>query len=145
MLAPFPPVRPLLGLLRKLGTPEAVRVARLLVQPANAMASQLFEGEAPRVLLLGNAMHADVPPDAPISGAMGFLMTMLAQDYGWPVPVGGSGQLTAALVNRACSAGARIECQSERFSHPGAGRPGGGRDHRGGADGDRAAVRWWPT
>ncbi|CAM3597820.1 Amine oxidase domain-containing protein [Mycobacterium colombiense] len=123
MLAPFPPVRPLLGLLRRLGTPEAVRVARLLVQPANAMASQLFEGEAPRVLLLGNAMHADVPPDAPISGAMGFLMTMLAQDGGWPVPVGGSGQLTAALVKRACSAGARIECnQNVSRIHVRAGR-----------------------
>ncbi|MEM6109428.1 NAD(P)/FAD-dependent oxidoreductase [Mycobacterium sp. 050272] len=123
MLAPFPPVRPLLGLLRRLGTPEAVRVARLLVQPANAMASQLFDGEAPRRLLLGNAMHADVPPDAPVSGAMGFLMTMLAQDHGWPVPVGGSGQLTAALVARACSAGARIECdQNVSRIHVRAGR-----------------------
>ncbi len=107
MLAPLPPVRPLLGLLRKLGTPEAVRVARLLVAPANALASELFDGDAARTLLLGNAMHADVPPDAPISGAMGFLMTMLAQDHGWPVPVGGSGQLTAALVARARAAGAR--------------------------------------
>lgn len=110
MLAPFPPVRPLLRLLAKLGTSDAIRVARLLVQPANAMASELFAGDALRVLLLGNAMHADAPPDAPVSGAMGFLMTMLAQDGGWPVPVGGSGQLTAALVNRARSAGARIEC-----------------------------------
>ncbi|MBV8787416.1 MAG: NAD(P)/FAD-dependent oxidoreductase [Mycobacterium sp.] len=110
MLSPFPPVRPLLRLLRKLGTAEALRLARLLVEPANIMAKHLFDGEAPRVLLLGNAMHADVPPDAPISGAMGFLMTMLAQDCGWPVPVGGSGQLTAALVNRARSAGAQIEC-----------------------------------
>lgn len=110
MLAPFPPVRPMIALLRKLGTSEAIRVAQLLVQPANTMVSQLFAGEAPRVLLLGNAMHADAPPDAPISGAMGFLMTMLAQDCGWPVPAGGSGQLTAALVNRAHAAGARIEC-----------------------------------
>jgi phytoene dehydrogenase-like protein len=110
MLAPFPPVRPLLRLLLKLGTADAVRLAHLLVQPANTMVEQLFDGEAPRTLLLGNAMHADAPPDAPISGAMGFLMTMLAQDGGWPVPVGGSGQLTAALVKRADSAGARIEC-----------------------------------
>ncbi len=110
MLAPFPPVRPMIGLLRRLGTSDAVRLARLLVQPANTMADQLFDGEAPRVLLLGNAMHADVPPDAPGSGAMGFLMTMLGQDCGWPVPVGGSGQLTAALVARARWAGAQIEC-----------------------------------
>ncbi len=110
MLAPFPPVRPIVRLLHKLGTADALRLARLLVQPADAMARQMFDGDAPRTLLLGNAMHADVPPDAPISGAMGFLMTMLAQDCGWPVPVGGSGQLTAALVNRARAAGARIEC-----------------------------------
>ena len=110
VLAPFPPVRPMIRLLLKLGTSDALRLARLLVQPADSLAKQLFDGDAPRVLLLGNAMHADVPPDAPISGAMGFLMTMLAQDCGWPVPVGGSGQLTAALVSRARSAGARIEC-----------------------------------
>lgn len=110
LLAPFPPVRPLLRLLFALGTSEAVRLARLLVQPANTMVEQLFDGPAPRLLLLGNAMHADIPVDAPGSGMMGFLMTMLAQDYGWPVPVGGSGQLTAALTSRACSAGARIEC-----------------------------------
>ncbi|MBW0020223.1 MAG: NAD(P)/FAD-dependent oxidoreductase [Mycobacterium sp.] len=113
MLAPFPPVRPLLRLLHKLGTSEAIELAHLLVQPANTMVQQLFAGEAPRLLMLGNAMHADVPPDAPLSGAMGFLMTMLGQDCGWPVPVGGSGKLTAALVSRASSAGARIECDQD--------------------------------
>ena len=29
------------------------------------MAQRLFEGDAARLLLLGNAMHADVPIDAP--------------------------------------------------------------------------------
>jgi phytoene dehydrogenase-like protein len=110
ILSPFPPVRPLLTLLRKLGTSDALRLAKLLVQPAADMAEQLFDGDAPRVMLLGNALHADIPLDAPGSGVMGFLMTMLAQDCGWPVPVGGSGQLTAALVRRARSAGAQIEC-----------------------------------
>jgi phytoene dehydrogenase-like protein len=116
MLAPFPPIRPLLTLLHKLGTSDALRLANLLVQPANAMADQLFDGEAPRVMLLGNALHADIPLDAPGSGVMGFLMTMLAQDCGWPVPVGGSGQLAAALVKRARSAGAQIEC-NRNVSH----------------------------
>ncbi len=109
LLAPFPPMRPLAQLLTKLGTAEAIRLAHLLVQPANTMADRLFAGEAPKTMLLGNALHADIPLDAPGSGVMGFLMCMLAQDRGWPVPVGGSGQLTAALVSRACSAGARIE------------------------------------
>jgi phytoene dehydrogenase-like protein len=112
-LSPFPPVRPVIALLRKLGTAEALRLAQFLVQPANLMARHLFDGDAPRVLLLGNAMHADIPLDAPGSGVMGFLMAMLAQDVGWPVPVGGSGQLTAALVNRAQSAGAKVECNQD--------------------------------
>ena len=41
---------------------------------------------------------------------MGFLLIMMAQDGRFPVPVGGAGQLTAALVARAESAGARVQC-----------------------------------
>jgi len=110
LFSPFPPVRGPAGLLRKLGAGSALKLAHFLLLPAGIMAEQLFEGEAARLLLLGNAMHADVPIDAPGSGVMGYLLIMMAQDGGWPVPVGGAGQLAAALVNRARSAGARIEC-----------------------------------
>jgi phytoene dehydrogenase-like protein len=113
LFSPFPPVRGPLQLLRKLGTADALRLAHLLLLPAGIMAEQLFDGEAARLLLLGNAMHADVPIDAPGSGVMGYLLIMMAQDDGWPVPVGGAGQLAAALVNRARSTGARIECGRE--------------------------------
>ncbi|WP_264077206.1 phytoene desaturase family protein [Mycolicibacterium houstonense] len=116
LFAPFPPVRGPVGLLRKLGTTEALRLAHLLLLPAGVLAEQLFDGEAARLLLLGNAMHADVPIDAPGSGVMGYLLVMMAQDGGWPVPVGGAGQLAAALVNRARSAGAEIEC-GRRVEH----------------------------
>jgi phytoene dehydrogenase-like protein len=110
LFSPFPPLRGPVQLLRRLGTAETLRFARLLMLPATVLAKQLFDGDAARLLLLGNALHADVPIDAPGSGAMGFLMTMLAQDCGFPVPVGGAGALTAALVNRASSAGAQLEC-----------------------------------
>lgn len=113
LFAPFPPVRGAVGLLRELGTAEALRLAHLLLLPAGIMAERLFQGEAARLLLLGNAMHADVPIDAPGSGVMGYMLIMMGQDGGFPVPVGGAGQLTAALVNRATSAGARIECGHE--------------------------------
>ncbi len=103
LFAPFPPLRGPIQLLRKLGTAEALRLVRLLMLPASVMADELFDGDAARLLLLGNALHADVPIDAPGSGVMGFLMLMLAQDTGFPVPVGGAGQLTAALVRRATS------------------------------------------
>lgn len=113
LFAPFPPVRGVIGLLRKLGTAPALRLAHSLLLPAGALADQLFDGDAARLLLLGNAMHADVPIDAPASGVMGYLLLMMAQDGGWPVPVGGARQLAGALVNRARAAGARIECGRE--------------------------------
>ena len=52
----------------------ALRLAHLLLLPAGVIAEQLFDGEAARLLLLGNAMHADVPIDAPGSGVMGYLL-----------------------------------------------------------------------
>src|SRR3954468_4635862 len=110
LFAPFPPVRGPAQLLRKLGSAEALRLAHLMLLPAGGLAERLCDGEAARLLLLGNAMHGDVPIDAPGSGVMGYMLIMMAQDGGWPVPVGGAGQLAAALVNRARSAGARIEC-----------------------------------
>ncbi|BBZ27599.1 dehydrogenase [Mycolicibacterium madagascariense] len=110
LFAPFPPLRGPVGLLRGLGTAEALRLAQLMLMPASVMAENLFEGEAARLLLLGNAMHADVPIDAPGSGVMGYLLVMMAQGGGFPVPVGGAGELTAALVRRAEAAGARVEC-----------------------------------
>ncbi|NLG56742.1 MAG: NAD(P)/FAD-dependent oxidoreductase, partial [Rhodococcus sp.] len=110
LLSPVSSVRGPLGLLRTLGTARGLRFARFLSLPANRMAQELFRGEAARLLLLGNATHADVPLDAPGSGVMGYLLTMLAQDGGYPAPVGGSGQLTAALIHRMESAGAELEC-----------------------------------
>jgi len=113
LFAPFPPLRGPVNLLRRLGTADALRLAHLLLMPAGELARQLFDGEAAQLLLLGNAMHADVPVDAPASGVMGYLLLMLGQDVGFPVPVGGAGELAAALVRRAESAGARVYCNRE--------------------------------
>ena len=38
----------------------------------------------------------------------GWLLAMLGQQYGFPVPVGGSGELAAALARRATAAGAEL-------------------------------------
>lgn len=104
----FPPVRGPVGLARRLGVAELLRTARFLTLPASRMAAELFGGEAARLLLAGNAAHADAPPDAPVSGVFGWLLVMLGQQYGFPAPVGGAGQLAAALHRRALAAGAQI-------------------------------------
>ncbi|BCI87545.1 hypothetical protein NIIDMKKI_27510 [Mycobacterium kansasii] len=49
MMSPFPPLGPMIRLLLKLGTADAVRLAHLLVQPANIMVDRMFAGEAPRL------------------------------------------------------------------------------------------------
>jgi phytoene dehydrogenase-like protein len=72
------------------------------------MGQETFAGQRGRALLGGNAMHADAPMDAPVSGMMGWLMAMLAQSVGFSTPVGGAGQLTAALARRARAAGAEL-------------------------------------
>lgn len=108
LFRPFPPARSVIGLLRTSGTADALRLARFLLLPANQMVRELFHTEHARLLFLGNALHADIPLDAPGSGLMGYLLTMLAQDTGFPVPVGGAGELSAALRRRAESAGVRV-------------------------------------
>ena len=104
----FPPVRGPVALLRAIGTGEALRLARFLLLPAKRMGEELFTGEGARLLLAGNAAHADAPVDAPVSGAYGWLLAMLGQHNGFPVPVGGAGEYAAALSRRAEAAGAAL-------------------------------------
>jgi phytoene dehydrogenase-like protein len=104
----FPPVRGPVQLLRRIGTAETLHLLRFALLPATRMGEELFGGEAARLLLAGNTAHADAPLGAPVSGAFGWLLAMLGQHHGFPSPVGGAGELAAALARRACSAGAEI-------------------------------------
>ena len=55
-------------------------------------------------------MHSDLGPDVPPSGFLGWFLTGLGQQYGFPVPEGGAGQLTAALVRRLAARGGIVRC-----------------------------------
>ena len=87
---------------------RSLRLARFLALPARRMGQELFRGESGRLLLAGNALHSDIAIDAPPSGVYGWLLAMLGQDVGFPVPVGGAGELAAALARRAQVAGAQL-------------------------------------
>ncbi|MBM7775623.1 phytoene dehydrogenase-like protein [Actinokineospora baliensis] len=78
--------------------------------PVRRYGEELFAGEGARVLLAGNAMHTDLGPNQAGSAVFGWLLAMLGQDVGFPVPEGGAGSLTAALVRRLESLGGRVEC-----------------------------------
>ena len=112
LLHPFPPVRSAACLLHLLGTADALRFARFAVLPVRRYAQENFRGEGAGILLAGNALHTDLAPDNAASAIYGWLLCMLAQSIGFPVPVGGSGRLTAALVARLRSRGGDLRLSS---------------------------------
>jgi phytoene dehydrogenase-like protein len=110
LFTPFPPVMAGARLAAALGPAELVRFARFMVLPVRRMAEEEFAGEGGALLLAGNAMHADLAPEAAPSGTYGWLLACLGQQYGFPVPQGGAGQLVAAMVRRLESRGGTVTC-----------------------------------
>ena len=108
VFTPFPPVRAAVKLARLLGTAELLRLARFAVQPVRRAGEELFAGEGARLLWAGNAMHTDLSPESAGGAPYGWLLAMLGQSVGFPVPVGGSGALTAALLRRLQTVGGSV-------------------------------------
>ncbi|MET1058614.1 MAG: NAD(P)/FAD-dependent oxidoreductase [Nocardioides sp.] len=113
LLSPFPPVRHGLGGLARVRRAGGLDLVRTLLTPAAELGRARFSGPAPRLLLAGNAGHSDIPLDAPGSGLMGLLMSMLGQTVGFPVPEGGAGMLTQALARRLEGLGGQIHTGTE--------------------------------
>ena len=110
LLTPFPPVRAGASLLTRMPGAGGLGLVRTLLTPAADPTLWGFGGDGPRLLLAGNAGHADIPLQAPLSGLMGSLMTMLGQTVGFPVPEGGAGELSRALARRFEAKGGEIRC-----------------------------------
>jgi phytoene dehydrogenase-like protein len=108
VLRPFPPVRAGLGLLARLRIGGALRMGRRLMLPARQLGSELFRGEGAALALAGCALHTDLSPDEAGSGVYGWLLAMLGQEVGWPVPAGGAQRITDALVARLAARGGEI-------------------------------------
>jgi phytoene dehydrogenase-like protein len=108
LFTPLPPVRAVVGLLRRLKVAGLLDLARLGVLPVRRLSTENFAGAGAGLLLTGNAMHSDVPPDAAPSGVLGWLLCMLGQDVGFPVPEGGAQNLARALESRFVAAGGQV-------------------------------------
>lgn len=113
LLSPFPPVRHGLGALARLRSVGGLDFVKTLLTPASEIGLSRFGGDGPRLLIAGNAGHADIPLNAPGSGLMGVLMSMLGQTVGFPVPEGGAGALAQSLRRRFESLGGEVRCSAE--------------------------------
>jgi phytoene dehydrogenase-like protein len=108
LFTPFPPVRAGLSLARGMGVAELLRFARFALQPVRRAGEELFAGEGGPLLLAGNALHTDLPPEASAGAVYGWLLAMLGQTVGFPVPVGGSSGIVDALITRLRAAGGDV-------------------------------------
>ena len=110
LLSPFPPLRGVRRLLGASRPSELGELARFLTLPVRRLAEEEFAGEEARRLLAGCALHTDVFPESSLGGMVGWLLAAIGQQMGWPVPEGGAGRLTDALVSRLTAAGGELRC-----------------------------------
>jgi phytoene dehydrogenase-like protein len=108
LFTPFPPVRSAATLLRRAGIGDALRLARLGLNSVRRFGKENFDGEGGPILFAGNALHSDLSPETAGSAVYGWLLCMLGQSVGFPVPVGGAGVLIDALVHRLDQAGGQL-------------------------------------
>jgi phytoene dehydrogenase-like protein len=108
LLTPFPPVRHGVAALARLHRVGGLAFAQMMVSPLRTVAEGRLGGRPGQMLLAGNAAHADIPVDAPGSAAMAWILAMVGQNLGFPVPRGGAGMLTRALVDRLAERGGEV-------------------------------------
>src|SRR5436305_595422 len=91
------------------GPAGLLRFMRFGLLPVRKLTEEEFTGPG-SLLLAGCALHADLTPETAASSLYGWLLAMLGHQYGWPVPEGGSGQLTGAMVRRLKVRGGSVRC-----------------------------------
>ncbi len=112
LFTPFPPVAAGQRLVRTLGAAGSIRFARMAALSVRRFGDERFAGDGAPMVLAGNAMHADLTPQSAGSALYGWLLSMIGQTVGFPVPVGGAGELAEALARRLGGAGGQIRRRS---------------------------------
>jgi phytoene dehydrogenase-like protein len=78
------------------------------IRPAQGLARQIFRGERARAFFAGMSAHSMLPLSRPTSAAFGLTLGALGHVVGWPLPRGGSQQITNALAAYLRSLGGEI-------------------------------------
>jgi phytoene dehydrogenase-like protein len=99
------------GVLSSLRVPRhplaMARFGAVGIQPMSRLVRR-FETPEARGLFAGVAAHAVRPITAPLTGAFGLLLTLVAHTVGWPVVEGGSARLVDALVTELSAHGGSV-------------------------------------
>ncbi len=74
------------------------------------LARSRFTGDRARALLAGCGGHSFLPLHRTASSAVALVLLLAGHAAGWPVPRGGSGRITAALVSLLRSLGGEVVC-----------------------------------
>jgi phytoene dehydrogenase-like protein len=77
--------------------------------PATSLAKFLFKDEPARALFAGIAAHSFLPLEAPVSSAFALVLGLAGHAVGWPIPRGGSQQISNALAGYFRELGGNIE------------------------------------
>jgi phytoene dehydrogenase-like protein len=77
--------------------------------PATWLAKFLFRHEPARALFGGIAAHSFLPLEAAVSSAFALVLGLAGHAVGWPIPRGGSRQISNALAHYVRELGGRIE------------------------------------
>ncbi len=115
LMSPFPPVRAGARAAAALPRSGGLDFVRTMLLPLRRLVDERFGSRQADMLFAGNAVHADIPMDAPGSGAFAMILVMLGQTVGFPVARGGSSNLSDALEQRLSRLGGRIrtDCRVE--------------------------------
>jgi phytoene dehydrogenase-like protein len=81
----------------------------LALCPATLLAKFVFKGERARALFAGIAAHSFLPLEAPASSAFALVLGLAGHAVGWPIPRGGSQQISNALAAHLRELGGKIE------------------------------------
>jgi len=91
---------------------------RHALRSARGLADSLFRGIPARALFAGMAAHSIRPLEAPASAAVGILFGAVGHAAGWPLPRGGSQNISDALAGYLRSLGGEIRTNSRVDSLP---------------------------
>jgi phytoene dehydrogenase-like protein len=114
LMSPWVKHWPLLfdGILAPLQVPRhpwlLARFGRLAIRSAEGFCRSYFKHDKARALFAGLAGHSFLPLSQPPSAAIGLVLGIAGHGVGWPIPRGGAGSLSQALVAYLRSLGGEV-------------------------------------